>query len=515
MATNKRIQELTAAAALAGTDLALIGQGTKAFQVPLSTLFNTAPVTATGSTTGRSLASRFSDIINIKDFGAVGDFNGTTGTDNTLLIQAAIDEAELNGVLAVFVPVGDYLISAPLVISTSEFLFFGEGVQSRITQNDDEDIIQLDSSGGILDFLTLRDFSLHVRDAVTPTVAVGIHVLVSAITAYGVRRSTFEDIDFFNMAEGIKIDKGKLEANGGFDQLDPNKFNNFRNLRMHPGNGDKVYGIRWVGGANGGNTIVGCQLRGTTAGIKIGDGATNTSVGDLLITGNKINGGSSSANGRAIDIAGPTGAGRYNQKVGIIANDFDGFLTEAVRMTDMSNSRIIGCSGLDSGYTLSPHNQFVLENNGVSFLEMRSATAVTVNNSTTLVDITTLAFAIQNLEEAHFSLSLRFSSATAADVKIGFNFPAGCSIRWSPTSAGYWNSSGTWTSSNELTETGTLIVQGIAVATRQWLHLDGYVVNGATAGTITPQFAQGTADVSDTKINAFSTLRVWRERNNI
>ncbi len=38
MATNKRIQELTAAATLDDTDLALIGQGTNARQVALSVL---------------------------------------------------------------------------------------------------------------------------------------------------------------------------------------------------------------------------------------------------------------------------------------------------------------------------------------------------------------------------------------------------------------------------------------------------------------------------------------------
>lgn len=66
------------------------------------TVPNTALVTATGSTTARTLAARFSDVVNVRDFGATGD--GTTN-DTAALVAAS------GAGRRVYFPAGQYLIS--------------------------------------------------------------------------------------------------------------------------------------------------------------------------------------------------------------------------------------------------------------------------------------------------------------------------------------------------------------------------------------------------------------------
>jgi hypothetical protein len=76
---------------------------------------NNALVTATGSTTPRTLANRFADVVNVKDFGATGD--GVT--DDTAAIQAAVNSLPINGTL--YFPQGTYNVVTISFISKSNF----------------------------------------------------------------------------------------------------------------------------------------------------------------------------------------------------------------------------------------------------------------------------------------------------------------------------------------------------------------------------------------------------------
>lgn len=77
----------------------------------------TPPFTGSVST---NVEDKLAQYISVKDFGAVGDWDGTqtspgTGTDDTAAIQAAIDYCVANGTV-LFFPQGRYRTTAPLVI---------------------------------------------------------------------------------------------------------------------------------------------------------------------------------------------------------------------------------------------------------------------------------------------------------------------------------------------------------------------------------------------------------------
>jgi parallel beta-helix repeat protein len=81
-------------------------------------------ITATGSLTPRSLADRFSEIVNVKDDGAEGDGS----TDDTEAIQRAFDRAAAAGGGEVVFPAGNFVITAP-IISGSTFVYVkGAGI---------------------------------------------------------------------------------------------------------------------------------------------------------------------------------------------------------------------------------------------------------------------------------------------------------------------------------------------------------------------------------------------------
>ena len=101
--------------------------------------------------------------INIKQFGAVGDWNGTTGTDNSDAFDAALTLALLTG-RSIFVPTGSYRITRPIVMDTGVYtrgiIMFGEGINSKIYQSGaGQDAIHF-STTQFLQNSGLRDLSI-------------------------------------------------------------------------------------------------------------------------------------------------------------------------------------------------------------------------------------------------------------------------------------------------------------------------------------------------------------------
>jgi hypothetical protein len=105
-------------------------------QLPIQTAPNTTgfiypnnlSVTATGSTTARTLANRFADVANVKDFGAIGD--GVT--DDTASFQTALN----SGAKLVYIPPtnNSYLVGSLTMPTIENFVLQGSGTASKITQ---------------------------------------------------------------------------------------------------------------------------------------------------------------------------------------------------------------------------------------------------------------------------------------------------------------------------------------------------------------------------------------------
>lgn len=88
----------------------------------------------TGATT-RTVQSKLRDVVSVKDFGAVGDSNGTTGngTDDTAAFQAAIDYIKASGGgYALYVPEGTYRLTSRLLIDAA-IRMVGEGCSPYVT----------------------------------------------------------------------------------------------------------------------------------------------------------------------------------------------------------------------------------------------------------------------------------------------------------------------------------------------------------------------------------------------
>jgi hypothetical protein len=109
-------------------DLSGGAAGQLAIQIaPNSTSFiypNNVDVTATGSTTPRTLANRFAETVNVLDYGA----DPTGNVDSTSAIQSAINKVQTIGQGAVYFPKGTYIANSSLSISSNNVFLIGECV---------------------------------------------------------------------------------------------------------------------------------------------------------------------------------------------------------------------------------------------------------------------------------------------------------------------------------------------------------------------------------------------------
>jgi len=178
-----------------------------------------APVTPTGTTTARTLANLFGDIVSVKDFGAVGD--GVT--NDTASINAAIAAANSSTKgFTIYFPVGKYLVLTGLNPVTANGVYFvGEGDASSVLLGNAGTIIQFGTSaqvtGGGVQNLGFTYVSTPNSNAIAIKVGFAARLTFSNITiengsvfaSLGTSASYTAAIIMFNNIKGYVYNGGK------------------------------------------------------------------------------------------------------------------------------------------------------------------------------------------------------------------------------------------------------------------------------------------------------------------
>lgn len=146
--------------------------GTTGQTYVVGSLFTAATI-GTGSGNGaaavaRTLANRFADVVNVKDFGAVGD--GIT--DDTAAIQAAINYAGVNGGGKVVFN-GNFITSSALNVQYSNVVLVGEPWGTITRAGGSGNTINFNSPSGTLFYVGIRNINIEV---VTFPFSSGVHI---------------------------------------------------------------------------------------------------------------------------------------------------------------------------------------------------------------------------------------------------------------------------------------------------------------------------------------------------
>jgi hypothetical protein len=133
----------------------------------------------------------------------------------------------------------------------------------------------------------------------------------------------------------------------------------------------------------------------------------------------------------------------------------------------------------------------------------RKTSTETLNNDNTLQNDDQLFLPVAANTEYQLEMRLRISSGATPDWKCLFTFPVGLTMNYNVTTI----TAGATTLQNfDLDQTSTTTVEGGQTS----LFFDGTVVVSSTAGTLQLQWAQNTANASDTSVLAGSYLKLMK-----
>ena len=144
----------------------------------------------------------------------------------------------------------------------------------------------------------------------------------------------------------------------------------------------------------------------------------------------------------------------------------------------------------------------------------------TVNNTTTLTTLTDFTYALVANATYVAEFVLIYLSGTTPDVKFKWDISSvsGCTIEWGQTGASAINAAApsgggaitTYNSMHDQTQTMALAGQGTGADNKVVVPVFATIHNSTTAGNLNLQWAQNTADASDTKLLVGSYMKITR-----
>ena len=144
----------------------------------------------------------------------------------------------------------------------------------------------------------------------------------------------------------------------------------------------------------------------------------------------------------------------------------------------------------------------------------------TVNNTTTLTTLTDFTYALVANATYVAEFVLIYLSGTTPDVKFKWDISQvpGCTIEWGQTGASAINAAApsggaaitTYNSMHDVSQTMALAGQGTGPDNKVVVPVFATIHNSTTAGNLNLQWAQNTADASDTKLLVGSYMKITR-----
>lgn len=146
---------------------------------------------------------------------------------------------------------------------------------------------------------------------------------------------------------------------------------------------------------------------------------------------------------------------------------------------------------------------------------VRKAANQSVNSAgtgTTLTNVTDLVVALPTAGVFGWRADLFYDGPDAGDIKFAYTAPAGATGTYGVQAISTAGAGAVGTGQYGATTTfGTALVCGATgVGTGLLARMAGEITMGGTAGNLQLQFAQNTADASNTTLRARSRMEVWR-----